>query len=282
MLLKGKETAEKINGEIKERVNRLKEKGTEPALAIVRVGENPGDIAYERGAVKKAEALGIKPVKYTCPEDCTEEKLIKVIEDINGDRGIHGILLLQPLPKHMNSERVRNTIAAEKDVDCITDRSLGNLFIGKEGFAPCTAESCMEILKHYDIPVMGKKAVVIGRSLVIGKPAAIMLMKDHATVTVCHTKTAEKDRRAFCRNADIIISAAGKINALTTEDVKEGQTVIDVGINFDENGKMKGDADFDSISTVVKNITPVPGGVGSVTTTVLMRHLVEAAEKSSL
>lgn len=280
MLLKGKEVAEKINQDILAGTAAIYEKNIVPTIAIVRVGENPGDIAYENGAIKKAKSLGLQPEKYTCPEGFSQEDLIDVIKVINDNESIHGILLLQPLPAYMDSEAVRNAIASEKDLDAITDASLGNLFIGKDGFAPCTAESCMAILKHYNIELKGKKAVVLGRSLVIGKPVAMMLMKENATVTVCHSKTSDEDVKAYCRDADIIISATGHINTLTADMVKKGQTVIDVGINFNEEGKMCGDVDFDRVSEIVENITPVPGGVGSVTTTLLMKHLLEATEKA--
>lgn len=282
-LLKGKAVADRINEEILERTPALYEKGIVPTLAIVRVGENPSDIAYENGAVKKAKSLGLQPEKYICPADITEEDLIQVIQSINRDEKIHGVLLLQPLPKGIDAAKVRNTLAPEKDLDCISDDALGRMFTGREGYGPCTAESCIEILKYYNIPIKGKKAVVIGRSMVIGKPAALMLLQENATVTICHTKTAPEDLKAICRDADIIIAAAGKIGAVTADMAREGQTIVDVGINFDEEGKMTGDVDFEPVSQVLGEdgaITPVPGGVGSVTTSLLMRHLVQAAERS--
>ena len=282
-LLKGKAVADRINEEILERTPALYEKGIVPTLAIVRVGENPSDIAYENGAVKKAKSLGLQPEKYICPADITEEDLIQVIQSINGDEKIHGVLLLQPLPKGIDAAKVRNILAPEKDLDCISDDALGRMFTGREGYGPCTAESCIEILKYYNIPIKGKKAVVIGRSMVIGKPAALMLLQENATVTICHTKTAPEDLKAICRDADIIIAAAGKIGALTADMAREGQTIVDVGINFDEEGKMTGDVDFEPVSQVLGEdgaITPVPGGVGSVTTSLLMRHLVQAAERT--
>lgn len=282
-LLKGKAVADRINEEILGRTPALYEKGIVPTLAIVRVGENPSDIAYENGAVKKAKSLGLQPEKYICPADITEEDLIQVIQSVNGDEKIHGILLLQPLPKGIDAAKVRNTLAPEKDLDCISDDALGRMFTGREGYGPCTAESCIEILKYYNIPIKGKKAVVIGRSMVIGKPAALMLLQENATVTICHTKTAPEDLKAICRDADIIIAAAGKIGAVTADMAREGQTIVDVGINFDKEGKMTGDVDFEPVSQVLGEdgaITPVPGGVGSVTTSLLMRHLVQAAERT--
>ena len=281
MILKGKDVAESINNEILQGTEPVYSKNIVPTVAIIRIGENPGDIAYENGAIKKAKSLGLMPEKYTCPADFSEDDLIDVIKVINEKEDIHGILLLQPLPPSMNSDRVRNAISPEKDIDGITDQSLGNVFTGKEGFAPCTAESCMEILKHYDIELKGKKAVVIGRSLVIGKPVAMMLMKENATVTICHTKTPEEDLKKYCLDADIIVTAAGHRGTLTADMVREGQTVIDVGINFNDEGKMCGDADYEGICNIVENITPVPGGVGSVTTSVLMRHLLQSAAKTA-
>lgn len=279
-LLKGKEVAQAIDDEILKRTPTLYEKGIVPTLAIVRVGENPSDIAYENGAIKKAKKLGLQPEKYTCPQTMDQEDLIQVIKSINDKEDIDGILLLQPLPKHIDSEAVRNALAPEKDLDCIADGSLGKLFTGVKGsFAPCTAESCLEILKYYDIPIKGKKAVVIGRSMVIGKPVAHMLLAENATVTTCHTKTDKEDLTDYCKNADIIIAAAGVRNSLTADMVSPKAVIVDVGINFNDDGKMVGDADFEPISSIAKAITPVPGGVGSVTTSLLMKHLVEAAER---
>ena len=281
-LLKGKEAADALNEKLLDRSIALCEEGTAPTLAIVRVGENGSDIAYENGAVKKAQQVAVAIEKFICPADIREEDLMDIIDFINCNEKIHGILLLQPLPKHLNSERIRNSIAIEKDMDCIGDGSLAHLFLQKEGaYVPCTAESCMEILKYYDIPVKGKKVVVIGRSMVIGKPVAMMMLAENATVTICHTKTTEEDMAALCKQADIIIAAAGHRNTLTAEMVCPGQTVIDVGINFNEEGKMVGDIDFESVSEIVDAITPVPGGVGSMTTTLLMKHVVEAAEKAT-
>jgi len=280
-LLKGKEAADALNEKLLDRAVAMCEEGTAPTLAIIRVGENGSDIAYENGAVKKAQQVAVAIEKFICPADIREEDLMDIIDYINCNEKIHGILLLQPLPKHLNSERIRNSIAIEKDMDCIGDGSLAGLFLQKKGgYAPCTAESCMEILKYYDIPVKGKKVVVIGRSLVIGKPVALMLMAENATVTICHTKTTEEDMVLLCKQADIIIAAAGHRNTLTAEMVCPGQTVIDVGINFNEEGKMVGDVDFEAVSEVVEAITPVPGGVGSMTTTLLMKHVIEAAEKA--
>ncbi len=280
-LLKGKEAADALNEQLLDRAVTICEGGTAPTLAIVRVGENGSDIAYENGAVKKAKQVAVAVEKFICPADIEEDDLVEIINYINENEKIHGMLLLQPLPKHLNAERIRNTIKPEKDMDCISDDALAGLFLQKEGgYAPCTAESCMEILKYYDIPVKGKKVVVIGRSLVIGKPVALMLLAENATVTICHTKTTEEDMVNLCQQADVIIAAAGHRNTLTAEMVRPGQTIIDVGINFNEDGKMVGDVDFEPVSQIVEAITPVPGGVGSMTTTLLMKHVIEAAEKA--
>lgn len=280
-LLKGKVAADALNEKLLDRAITICEGGTAPTLAIVRVGENGSDIAYENGAVKKAKQVAVAVEKFICPASIEEDDLVEIINYINDNEKIHGMLLLQPLPKHLDAETIRNTIKAEKDMDCISDGALAGLFLQKNGgYAPCTAESCMEILKYYDIPVKGKKVVVIGRSLVIGKPVALMLMAENATVTICHTKTTEEDMALLCKQADIIIAAAGHRNTLTAEMVRPGQTVIDVGINFNEEGKMVGDVDFEPVSEIVEAITPVPGGVGSMTTTLLMKHVIEAAEKT--
>jgi len=281
-LLKGKAAADALDAEIMNRLPALYEKNIVPTIAIVRVGEKPDDIAYENGAVKKAKKVGVQPEKYTCPADIEQEDLIAVIQSINENEKIHGILLLQPLPKGIDARAVKNSIAPEKDLDCVSDASLAGFFTGSGvGYPPCTAESCMEILKFYEIPVWGKKAVVIGRSMVIGKPVAMMLLAENATVTTCHTKTDKDDLISYCRNADIVIAAAGHAGTFTSEMAAPGQTVIDVGINFDDEGHMFGDVDFDEVSPLVQAITPVPGGVGSMTTTLLMRHLVDAAEKAA-
>lgn len=279
-LLKGKPVADAIDANILERTPALYEKGIVPTLAIVRVGENPSDIAYENGAVKRAQKLGLQTEKYICDENIEEGDLLSVIASINKNEQIHGVLLLQPLPKHINSENVRNAIAAEKDLDCISDDGLGRFFTKESGFAPCTAESCIEILRHYGIDMKGKRAVVIGRSMVIGKPVALMLMKENATVTVCHTKTTQDDLLDVCKKADIVVAAAGHEGTFTQDMTAENQVVLDVGINFNKKGKMVGDVDFDHVCDMVQAVTPVPGGVGSVTTSLLMRHLVDAAEKT--
>ncbi len=281
-LLLGKEVNEKLNARIISDCEALKAKGVVPTLAIIRCGERPDDLSYERGATKRADTLGVAVEKIVLPEDVTKEKLIETIDEVNANDKIHGVLLFRPLPKHLKADQdeISNRVDPKKDIDGMTDLSNAGVFMGKElGFAPCTPEACMEILAHYGIDCTGKKAVVIGRSLVVGKPAAVMLMARNATVTVCHTRTL--DVPAVAREADILITAAGKLRSLTKDYVRPGQIVIDVSINWDEaKGGIAGDAVFEEIEPIVDAITPVPGGVGAVTTSVLIGHVVEAAKRS--
>ena len=276
--LLGKEVTAALNERIKADVAALKEKGVNPTLVIIRVGERPDDLSYERGATKRCETLGVEYKKYLLPEDVSQYELLKVIDEVNKDDNIHGVLMFRPLPKHINQSVVENALSAEKDVDCQTDASLGGVFTGKQiGFPPCTPQACMEILDHYGIDCTGKKAVVIGRSLVVGKPAAMMLIKKNATVTVCHTRT--KDMPSVTREAEILIVAAGRAGVVGKDYVAPGQIVIDVGINVNAEGKLCGDVAYDEVEPIVEAITPVPGGVGSVTTSVLVGHVVEAAKR---
>ena len=285
-LLLGKEVTDALNEKLMERTAALKERGIIPTLAIVRCGANPSDLSYEKGATKRAELVGVAVKKYELPEDVTKEALI---DEITGDVSVHGVLMFRPLPKHLKADQdeICNRLDPKKDVDCMTDLSNAGVFEGRKdlGYAPCTPEACMEILDYYGIDCKGKSAVVIGRSLVVGKPAAMMLMGKNATVTVCHTKTVNTAEVA--RSADILVSAAGVLGSLTKEYVRPGQVVIDVSINWDPNkvnskggkGAIAGDAVFEEVEPIVEAITPVPGGVGSVTTSVLMKHVVEAAER---
>ena len=289
-LLLGKEVTDALNEKLMERTAALKEQGIIPTLAIIRCGANPSDLSYEKGATKRAELVGVAVKKYELPEDVTKEALMAAIDEINGDDSVHGVLMFRPLPKHLKADQdeICNRLDPKKDVDCMTDLSNAGVFEGRKdlGYAPCTPEACMEILDYYGIDCKGKSAVVIGRSLVVGKPAAMMLMGKNATVTVCHTKTVNTAEVA--RSADILVSAAGVLGSLTKEYVRPGQVVIDVSINWDPNkvnskggkGAIAGDAGFEEVEPVVEAITPVPGGVGSVTTSVLMKHVVEAAEKA--
>lgn len=277
-ILSGKDVAQSITEELIARRKELEENGKKPTLAIVRVGENPSDLAYERGALARAEKIGIIVEKHLLDEAVKTEDVLGEIESLNKDKNIDGILLFRPLPKHIDDDKVRNAIAKEKDVDGIGDLAMAGVYSGKKiGFPPCTAEACIEILKHYNIELEGAKATVIGRSLVIGKPIAMMLIKENATVTVCHTKT--KNLEGVTKNADIIIAAAGQAKTVIADFIKDGQTIIDVGINFDETGKMIGDVDFDAAIKKDIAITPVPGGVGAVTSSILMKHVIDAAQR---
>ena len=278
-LLKGAAVVAAMNERLTAEVAALKEKGVTPTLAILRVGEREDDISYEKGAMKRCATVGVEVKNVVLPADVTQEELMKNIEALNNDKSVHGVLIFRPLPKHLDEEAVRQALKPEKDIDGITDGSLAGVFTGSgKGFPPCTAQACMEILDHYKIDCKGKRAVVIGRSLVVGKPAAVMLMAKNATVTVCHTKTV--DMPSVARQAEILIVAAGKANAITKEYLSPGQVVIDVGINMNEEGKLCGDVKFDDAEPIVGAITPVPGGVGTVTTSVLVSHVVEAAKKS--
>ena len=275
-LLLGKEVNASINEEIKAKVETLKAQNITPTLGIIRIGEREDDIAYERGATKRCETLGVAYEKFLLPADAEEEEVLKTIDQVNKSEKIHGVLLFRPLPKHLNEDKIVNALAVEKDVDGITDLSMAGVFMGKDmGYAPCTPSACMKVLDHYGIDCTGKKVVVIGRSLVVGKPAAMMLIKKNATVTVCHTRTV--DMPSVVKEADIVVVAAGKAGVIDGSYLREGQIVIDVGINVNEEGKLCGDVDFEAIGNIASIATPVPGGVGSVTTSVLAKHLVKAA-----
>ena len=288
-LLLGKEVTDAINADLQVRTAALREKGIVPALAIIRVGEDPSDLSYERGATKRAELVGVEVKKYVLAADASKEALLAVIDEVNADASIHGVLLFRPLPKHLKAyqNEICNRLDPKKDVDCMTHLSNAGVFEGLSdlGFAPCTPEACMEILKFYGIDCTGKSAAVIGRSLVVGKPVSMMLMGKNATVTTCHTRTP--NTAEICRNADIIVTAAGALNSLTADFVRPGQIVIDVSMNWNPEkvtakgkGGLSGDAVFEEVEPIVAAITPVPGGVGTVTTSVLMKHVVEAAERS--
>ena len=276
--LLGKEVTAALNERIKADAEALKAKGVNPTLCIIRVGENESDISYERGATKRCETLGVACEKILLPEDVSQEELLATIDKVNKNDQIHGVLLFRPLPKHLDQSVIENALEPAKDVDCMTDGSMSGVFTGKNvGFPPCTPQACMEILDHYGIDCTGKKAVVVGRSLVVGKPAAMMLIKKNATVTVCHTRTV--DMPSVVREADIVIVAAGRAGVVDDTYLRAGQVVIDVGINVNAEGKLCGDVDFEKAEPIVEAITPVPGGVGSVTTSVLVGHVVEAAKR---
>jgi methylenetetrahydrofolate dehydrogenase (NADP+)/methenyltetrahydrofolate cyclohydrolase len=280
-LLKGKAVADALTEKNIETVERLKAAGVEPTLGIVRIGENPSDMSYERGALKRAEKTGVTVKQFIYDESISEDDFLKEIEKINADECIHGVLIFRPLPKHIDDDKVRNLLVPEKDVDGITDGSLAGIFTGThKGFAPCTARACMEIASYYGIDFAGKKVAVLGRSLVIGKPVAMMAMEQNATVTTCHSRTGADNMRAICRESDIVIAAMGRAKMIDGSYFGEGQIVLDVGINVDEDGNLCGDVNFDDAEKMAAAITPVPGGVGAVTTAVLMLQTLEAAERA--
>lgn len=278
-ILLGKDVADHMSNDLIARVEKLQDQGIRPTLAIVRVGEEGDDLAYERGALKRAEKLGVRVLVRALPRDVSQKAIEGELEKINADGDIHGCLLFRPLPSHLDEKKICDTLCPQKDVDGISSASMAGIFMGSgTGFAPCTAEATMAVLAYNKIPIKGARATVIGRSLVIGKPVAMMLLNQHATVTICHTRTL--DLPAITRQSDIIIACAGKAEMVTGDMTVAGQTVIDVGINVTEDGRLTGDVAFDQVADIVENITPVPRGVGSVTTTVLMGHVISAAEKS--
>ena len=276
-LLKGKDVVENLNGKLSKKVNELKTKGINPTLAILRVGEKADDLSYERGAIKRCQLVGVDVKVVALPVDVSENEFFDTLDKLNNDITIHGILMFRPLPKHIDEAKARNMLSPAKDVDGSTDLSLAGVFTNTNlGFSPCTAEAAMEILKYYNIPLSGKKVAVIGRSLVIGRPIAMLLMHENATVTICHTKTI--DVPGITKNADIVVVASGQMESVGADYLREGQTVIDVGISWNsEKNKLCGDVKFDEVEGIVDAITPVPGGVGGVTTSILVKHVIEAA-----
>lgn len=276
---KGAPAAAALMEDLTGRVERLSGAGVTPTLAIVRVGERPDDRAYETGAVKRCEKAGVAVKRFPLPAGCSALELRAVLEHINAVSEIHGCLMLRPLPDPAMEEMACALLDPKKDVDCMTPAALAGVFAGKGwGYPPCTAQACLELLNYYGTDLTGKRAAVVGRSLVIGKPVSMLLQAENATVTMCHTRT--KDLPAVCRGAEVLIAAAGRANLLGAAHVSPGQVVLDVGINVDESGKLCGDVKFDEAEPVVSAITPVPGGVGAVTTAVLVKHVVEAAERT--
>ena len=273
-LIKGAPVSAKIKEEVGEMLEKIN--GPAPKLAIVRVGENPDDMSYERGAVKKMDAFGLRSQCYTFPADITDEDFKKEFTAINADTDVSGILLLRPLPKQICEKDIEAMIDPKKDLDGISPVNIAKVFSGDStGFAPCTAEAVIEVLKAYDISMEGKRAAIVGRSMVVGRPLFMLLLKENATVTICHTRT--KDLPGTCKQAEILVAAAGKAKMLDASYVGENTTVIDVGINVDENGKLCGDVAAETLEEKSGKLTPVPGGVGAVTTAVLAKHLVQAA-----
>lgn len=279
-LMLGKDTAAAVKADLDGVIEQLKVRGVTPRLDIIRVGKRPEDMAYENGARKRFEKLGMDLEVTELPEDVSEEDFENVLENMNKDPLVHGILVFRPLPETLDVDRIARLTAPEKDVDCFDPVNIAKVLNGdSDGFAPCTAEAAIEIGERGGIDFDGKNVTIIGRSMVVGRPLAMMLLKKNATVTVCHLHT--KDLAESCRNADVIISAAGHAGLVTADMVKDGASIIDIGINVTEDGKLVGDVDFDAVAEKAERITPVPGGVGGVTTSILARHVVIAAERLS-
>lgn len=268
----------KVSDGIKEYVSKeLETLSFVPKLAIVRVGKNPDDMSYERGATKKLKSFGLDVASYVFPQDISDEDFKKAFKDINEDDEVTGILLLRPLPRTINEKDIENMIDPKKDLDGISPINIAKVFAGDTtGFSPCTAEAVIEVLKAYDIELTGKRVTVVGRSMVVGKPVSMLLLKENATVTMTHTRTV--DLKKTCSDAEIVIAAAGRAKMLNSDYCGQDAVMIDVGINVDENGKLCGDVDYATLDGKTSAATPVPGGVGTVTTAVLAKHLIQAAK----
>ena len=268
----------KVSDGIKEYVSKeLETLSFVPKLAIVRVGENPDDMSYERGATKKLKSFGLDVASYVFPQDISDEAFKKAFKDINEDDEVTGILLLRPLPHTINEKNIENMIDPKKDLDGISPINIAKVFAGDTtGFSPCTAEAVIEVLKAYDIELTGKRVTVVGRSMVVGKPMSMLLLKENATVTMTHTRTV--DLKKTCSDAEIVVAAAGRAKMLNSDYCGQDAVMIDVGINVDENGKLCGDVDYATLDGKASAATPVPGGVGTVTTAVLAKHLIQAAK----
>ena len=275
-IISGKEVAARVRGEIREEVARLKEQGIVPCLAVVIVGDDPASRVYVNNKKKACAEVGMTSLEYALPAETTEEELLALVEELNGRKDVDGILVQLPLPRHINESHVIEKILPEKDVDCFHPYSAGKLFTGSPVFLPCTPAGVMELIKESGVTVEGKECVVVGRSNIVGKPMAMLLMAANGTVTVAHSRT--KDLKEVCRRADILVVAIGKAKFITAEYVKPGAVVIDVGMDRDENGKLCGDVDFTSVEPVAGAITPVPGGVGPMTITMLLKNTLKAGE----
>ena len=273
--LGGSDVAAKIREDLISKTARCREKGVNPTLAIVRVGARPDDLAYEKRVKSNCEKVGLEYTVYESPDDISQEDFEAVIKGLNDDSKIDGILVFRPLPETLDEEKICSLVSVSKDVDCMNPESLAGVFLGKdEGFGPCTPEAVMEILRYYDIPLSGASAVVVNRSMVLGKPLSQMLLCENATVTVCHSKT--KNMADIIRSADIVVTGVGRAGYFAADCFSEKNTVIDVGINF-KDGKMTGDVDYEGAEAVVSAITPVPGGVGPVTSMILLKHTADSA-----
>lgn len=273
-IIDGKKISQEIKDELKEKVAELKKEGTEIALAVIQVGSDPASSVYVGNKKKACEYIGIRSESYELPEETSQEELIALIERLNNDNGVNGILVQLPLPGHIDEDAVIKAIAPSKDVDGFHPESVGALLIGQDGFLPCTPAGIIQLLKRSNIDITGKECVVIGRSNIVGKPMAVLLLRENGTVTVTHSKTS--NLKEVCRRADILVVAIGKPKMINREYVKEGATVIDVGIHRNENNKLCGDVDYDDVFSVAGAITPVPGGVGPMTIAMLMNNCVNS------
>ena len=277
--LTGKPVADAMKEELTKKVEALKGRNIVPKLGIVRVGARPDDLFYEGGAKKTCSAVGMESEVFEYPEDIDQAAFEKAITEVGAKKDVNGILMFSPLPKHLDERKIRSLIPVEKDVDCLTLGGAAKVFTDDAtGFPPCTPTACMDMIHHYDIPVKGKKCVVVGRSLVVGKPLAMLLLREHGTVTICHSRT--ENLPGVCQDADILIAAVGRAKMINADYVKAGQIVIDVGINADPDnpGKYCGDVDYAQVEPIVARISPVPAGVGSVTTSVLCKQTIMACE----
>lgn len=276
-IISGKVVSEKLRLELKDSISKfILESGYTPGLAVVLVGDNPASQVYVRNKHKACLEVGINSYEINLPAETTEEKLLSVIDDLNSDHKVDGILVQLPLPKHIDEERVINRIDPNKDVDAFSPSNVGKIMIGKYTFLPCTPAGVMELLKHYNIAIEGKNCVVVGRSNIVGKPMAMLLLEKNGTVTICHSRT--QNIGEICRSADIIVVAVGRAGFLKADMVKPGAVVIDVGINRGTDGKLCGDVAFDEVEKVASYITPVPGGVGPMTITMLLKNTLSAAK----
>lgn len=277
-LLKGAPAAKAMTERLRAEADALTARGVTPMLATVRVGEREEDLAYERAALKRCEQCGVAVHRTVLPADVSQEAALFTLAGLNADSHVHGVLLFRPLPQHLDDAAFCAAISPEKDADGVTKVSMAALYAGTDGgFAPCTAEACLALLRHYDTPLDGARALVIGRSFVIGRPVSMLLLRENATVGIAHTHT--RDLPALCREADILVVAAGREGLIGAEHVREGQTVIDVGIHTNADGTLCGDVRFDEVEPIVRAITPVPGGVGSLTTAILCEHVIKAARR---
>ena len=280
-IIKGKPVGDALSEVLKGECEALVKDGIQPKLAILRVGAKPNDLSYEKGALKKCEIIGITAEVTELPDGTTQEKYIETLEKLNKDSSVHGILTFRPLPEGIDEEVIKNVIAPEKDVDCFSPMNTAKLMEGdKTGFPPCTPTAVVEILKHYNVPLKGANVVVLGRSMVVGKPVSMLLLGENATVTICHSKT--KDLPKVCANADVLVAGVGRARMVTADYVKEGAVVIDVGINAKpEGGGICGDVDTDDVVEKASMVTPVPAGVGSVTTSILAKHVIKACKQQN-